>query len=104
MKKSMTTRRWLVVIAFTALGMWTATALSRTLPLRPHLLPSRTIPGAFEYSPCPHRPFWSKFWRILLGQPWPGSFICPYHPKSRYIEPPSNDDPGRWRWYSGEAD
>jgi hypothetical protein len=21
--------------------------------------------------------FWSRYWRRLLGQPWPGSFICP---------------------------
>ena len=104
MKKSMTTRRWLVVIAFLALGMWTAAALSRTLPLRPHLLPSRAIPGAFEYSRCPHWPFWSKFWRILLGQPWPGNFRCPYHPKSLYIEPPSTDRPGRWWGDSRESD
>jgi hypothetical protein len=96
MKMSMTTRRWLAVIGLVALGMWTALALSRTLPLRPHLLPSRTIPGVFEHSPCPYWPCWSKFWRTFLGQPWPGNFVCPNHPKSLYIEPPSNDDTGPW--------
>jgi hypothetical protein len=99
-----TTRRWLAVIASLALGMWISRALGSTLPLRPHLLPSPTIPGAFEYSDCPYRPFWPKFWRILLGQPWPGNFVCPYHPKSHYIEPPINASSGRWPWDPGESD
>jgi hypothetical protein len=103
MKISMTTRRWLVVIGLVALGMWTAIALGRTLPLRPHLLPSRTIPGVFEYSPCPYRPYWSKFWRTFLGKPWPGNFVCPNHPKSPYIEDQSSVDSGWWWWRDREA-
>jgi len=103
MKKAMTTRRWLVVITFLALAMWIARGLSRTLPLRPHLIPSPIIPGAFEYSDCPYRRFWPKFWRTLLGQPWPGDFVCPYHPNSQYIEPPINESPRQWLWDTGEA-
>ncbi len=104
MKLSMTTRRWLVVISLIALGMWIAMAYSRTFPLRRHLLPSNGIPGVFDYEAgyCPYLPFWPKFVRILLGQPWPGNFRCPYHPKSDYAEPPSND-PNRWWWQPREA-
>ncbi len=103
MKKSMTTRSWMVVIAFLALAMWIAIALNRTLPLRPHVIPSPAIPGVFEYSDCPYQPFWPKLWRTLLGQPWPGDFRCPYHPKTRYFEPPSNDGSGPWWWGAREA-
>lgn len=33
-------------------------------------------PFAYGHGSSP-RVFWSKYWRKVLGRPWPGSFACP---------------------------
>ena len=32
-------------------------------------------PGSVSYSQHP-APFWPRYWRRLLHQPWPGSYVC----------------------------
>jgi hypothetical protein len=46
------------------------------------------MPGAFDHdrSFCDRRPFFPKFWRLLLGRPWPADYTCPDHPRDPYVE------------------
>ena len=89
----MSTRRLMQVVGLAAVGLWVGIALFRTLPVEPHLLPSKglPLPGVYDYTQCPYRPYWAKFWARLLGQPWPGSYTCPRHPGSGYAEDPRWD-------------
>jgi hypothetical protein len=81
----------MAAIAIVAVAFWVFGALFRTMPLRPHMRPNASIPGAFEYdrSYCRRRPFLPKIWRVLLGRPWPGDYTCPDHPHDPYVEDPS---------------
>jgi hypothetical protein len=80
----MTTRWCMAVVAGTAVGMWMITVAYRiqaethdeflyhlwVLKDSPNE-PRRSIMGTL----C-RAPFWPRYWRRLLGQPWPGSYTC----------------------------
>jgi hypothetical protein len=88
---TISTRRLMQIVGIVAVGLWVGIAWFRTLPAKPHLLPSKGLPGVYDYTQCPSRPYWPKFWARLLGQPWPGRYTCPRHPGSGYIEDPRWD-------------
>jgi hypothetical protein len=72
-----------------AVVLWLMRASFRTGAVPPHLRPDPSIPGAFlPYDPsyCDRHPLWPKFWRRLLGRPWPGDYVCPDHPNDPYVE------------------
>jgi hypothetical protein len=78
----MTTRRWMSVIAFFALSLWLGLVASRvgTDPRGKwvfHLWERHGSiePGSVFNSQHPV-PFWPRYWRALLGQPWPDSYVC----------------------------
>lgn len=83
----------MAAIARLAVVLWLVLTLVRTAPLRPHLRPDPAVPGAFDIdrSYCQHRPFLPKFWRLLLGRPWPGDYRCPDHPHDAYFEDPADN-------------
>ena len=88
----MTIRKWMGAVCVLAIAFWALIALSRTVPVRPHMRPNLSMRGAFEYdwpSYCDRRPFLPKFWRRLLGRPWPGNYTCPDHPADEYVEHPN---------------
>jgi hypothetical protein len=84
-------RKWMAGVCILAVTLWFFIALFRTVPVTPHLRPNPSIPGAFDYgtSYCHRRPFLPKFWRLILGRPWPGNYTCPDHPLDVYVEDPS---------------
>jgi hypothetical protein len=84
-------KKWMAATAIVAVALWLFIALCRMVPVRPHMRPSASIPGAFEYdwSYCRRRPFLPKFWRLLLGRPWPGNYTCPDHKDDPYVEDPT---------------
>jgi hypothetical protein len=90
----MTTRKLMKTILKIAIILWGDITLYRSWGLKTHIRPDQTIPGAFLYDDgqgptyCERRPFFPKFWRKLLGLPWPGSYTCPDHPSDRYCEKP----------------
>jgi hypothetical protein len=88
---TVTIRKWMAVVCILAITFWIVIALFRTVPVRPHMRPNRSIGGVFDYdwSYCHRRPFLPKFWRLLLGRQWPGNYICPDHPADEYVEDPS---------------
>jgi hypothetical protein len=87
----MNVRKWMAATGIVAVALWLLIAACRTVPVRPHLRPTPSMPGAFDYdwSYCDRRPFLPKFWRLLLGRPWPGDYTCPDHPRDPYVEDPS---------------
>ncbi len=87
----MTVRRWMAAIGIVAGLLWLVVTLDRTGSPGPHLRPDPALPGAFDTdrSYCPRRPFWPKFWRMLIGRPWPGDYRCPDHPHDVYFEDPA---------------
>jgi hypothetical protein len=81
----MTTRRWMLVVVGVALVTWPSTVAWRISADRrtryiyhiwvrkdsPYDEPDRPMTGTLCYAP-----FWSRYRRALLGQPWPGTYKC----------------------------
>ncbi len=86
----MTTKKLMAANVKLAILVWLCITLYRTGRSRGHLRPDPAIPAIFLYdaSYCDRRPFLPKFWRRLLGLPWPGSYVCPLHPNDKYLEDP----------------
>ncbi len=78
----MTTRRWMLVIAFFALSLWLGLAAYRvgTDPRGKWIYHLWERHGSIEpgsiFNTQHSVPIWPRYWRALLGQPWPGSYIC----------------------------
>lgn len=41
-------------------------------------------PQRVAFTEC-RAPFWPKYWRRLLGRPWPGTFQCECHAEEKWI-------------------
>ena len=78
----MTTQRWMAVTAIIAIVLW----LSITAYRVKHDTQTAWIfhfwerygsitPGSIYNSQHP-APFWPRYWRRLVGQPWPGTYAC----------------------------
>ena len=78
----MTTRRWMLVISVLALSMRLGVAAYRvrTDPRGQWLYHLWERHGLEEYHATFNSqhpvPFWPRYWRRLLGRPWPGSYVC----------------------------
>jgi hypothetical protein len=78
----MTTQRWMAVTAATAVALWLGTTAFRVKNDRgsqwiSHLWEryGSLQPGSI-YNSQHEAPFWPRYWRRLLGQPWPGTYAC----------------------------
>jgi hypothetical protein len=76
----MTTRQWMAVTAATAVALWLGIAGYRVKNDSEwifHLWErfGSIQPGSLYNSQHP-APFWPRYWRKLVGQPWPGSYAC----------------------------
>jgi hypothetical protein len=78
----MTTRRWMFAIAFFALSLWLGLVAYRvgTGPGGKWVFHLWERHGFIEpgsvFNSQHSVPFWPRYWRALLGQPWPGSYVC----------------------------
>jgi len=78
----MTTRRWMLVVSFLALSQWLGVVAYRvgTDPKGTwlfHLWERHGSIGSGSVFNAQHPvPFWPRYWRALLGRPWPGSYVC----------------------------
>jgi hypothetical protein len=81
----LTVRRLMVVVAIAALPAWLAIGAIRVVSdPEGSTLHHFWIWRAVEYAP-PHlahmsecrAPFWPRYWRSILGEPWPGTYRCP---------------------------
>jgi hypothetical protein len=80
--RRMTTRRWMIVVSVVATSMWLGVITSRVRndPRGQGLYHLWERHGSEEYhsvfnSQHPS-PFWPRYWRTMLGRPWPGSYVC----------------------------
>ena len=81
----MTTRRWMLVVVGTAIALKVSTVTYREIADTrsryvyhiwarkdsPYDEPDRPMATTLCYAP-----FWSRYWRGLLGQSWPGTYKC----------------------------
>ena len=78
----MTTRRWMLVIACFALSLWLGVVAYRvgTDGKSKWLYHLWERHGSEDYHSVFNSqhpiPFWPRYWRALLGRPWPGSYVC----------------------------
>jgi hypothetical protein len=72
-------RRMMALVALAAVATWLGGAAVRVMDDRRYgsILHHRHRPGEccgfVLFEPAP---FWPRYWRRLLGQPWPGSYAC----------------------------
>jgi hypothetical protein len=78
----MTTRRWLAITAIVAIGLWLGVTAKAVIndhqSERLYHLWERfecLEPGSI-YNSGHKAPFWPRYWRRLLGRPWPGTYVC----------------------------
>jgi hypothetical protein len=80
----MTTRRWIIVVMATAVVMWMAVIAYRvendsSTRYVHHLWVRKDIPEGlprWTVGTVCVPPFWSQYWRRLLGQTWPDTYTC----------------------------
>ena len=74
----------MVVVAGTAVGMWTIAVVYRVQDdahskciyhLWVRKDSTEELHRSMRGTVC-SAPFWPRYWRTLLGQPWPGSYKC----------------------------
>jgi hypothetical protein len=75
----MTTRQMMIWTLVVGLGLWTGSACYRELtePSRSwlyHMTKGRLNTLTVDQHPAP---FWPRYWRRLLGRPWPDTYVCP---------------------------
>src|SRR5258705_530428 len=81
-KLRLTVRRMMVAVAIAGVAAWlvvTAIRVERDphAEQMSHLRLVRDTAELCVYTHPIQGVFWSRYWRRLLGQPWPGTFVCP---------------------------
>jgi hypothetical protein len=78
----MTTRWWIMGISVATLALWPAFTVYRIYTdlnsrWMYHTWERRGVEGYHDSRITTHpAPFWPRYWRGLLGLPWPGTFTC----------------------------
>jgi hypothetical protein len=72
----------IVVVALAAIAAWLLVTADRVRrdpqgEQMSHLRLGRDTAEVVVHTHPIQGVFWSRYWRRLLGQPWPGSFVCP---------------------------
>lgn len=83
-----TVLRLMAVVASAALVLWLAVTAARVCDDREssnlyhywHRYGDHRISSSIEAMCNEPAPFWPRYWRRLLGFPWPGSYDCTYAP------------------------
>jgi hypothetical protein len=79
---TMTTRRWMAVTVASAIALWLSVTAYHVETDRDgewiyHLWERfDSIDPGSVYNSQHRAPFWTRYWRKLIGRPWPGNYAC----------------------------
>lgn len=90
---------WPQPLSFRGILLWTSLAIlvglavpAVQIVLEPkddwHIHKSKPILFRSHGESVHANPFWARYWRLLLGRPWPGDFVCEI--------PPEVSEPAHW--------